>query len=62
MGHQFATNMENPGRWRRWVLREISSMVDNGYFLEPHKGDLISLNSFVRSAVQFCQLLSGILF
>ena len=40
MGHQFATNMENPGRWGRWVLREISSMVDNGYFLEPHKGDL----------------------
>ena len=33
-GHQFLTNMENPGRWG--VLSETASVVGYGYFLEPH--------------------------
>ena len=35
-GHQFLTNMENPGRWWGEVLSEIPSVMEYGYFLELH--------------------------
>ena len=35
-GHQFLTNMENPGRSWGEVLSEIPSVVEYGYFLELH--------------------------
>ena len=38
-GHQFLTNMENPGMWG--VLSEIPPMVGYGYFLEPSKTLLV---------------------
>ena len=33
-GHQFLTNMENPGRWWGEVLSEIPSVMEYGYFIK----------------------------
>ena len=33
-GHQFLSNMENPGRWWGEVLSEIPSVMEYGYFLK----------------------------
>ena len=50
-GHQFLTNMENPGKWEGGgVLSEIPSVVGYGYFLEPH----ISRSNLQASETECC--------
>ena len=48
-GHQSLTNMENPGKWGG-ILSEIPSVVEYGYFLEPH----ISRSNLQASETECC--------